>query len=81
MVSRRFSGLSQRFIGLVCYDACLQFEGLVRDANLDVIVAKDTILGLEKTESRKRGRTVEDVATAISEGLRDNKRREKQRDS
>lgn len=43
-------------------------------------MAKDTVLGLEKTESRKRGRTVEDVATAMSEGLRENKRREQHRD-
>ena len=32
-------------------------------------VAEDTVLGKEKTEHRKRGLTVEDVATAMGEGL------------
>lgn len=31
-------------------------------------VAYDTILGEEKTERRKRGLTIEDVATAMGEG-------------
>ena len=44
------------------------------------VVADDTILGLEKTESRKRGRTVEDVATTMSEGLREKRRRENYRE-
>ena len=43
-------------------------------------MADDTVLGLEKTESRKRGRTVEDVATAMNEGLVENKRRYNHRD-
>jgi hypothetical protein len=38
-------------------------------------VAEDTVLGEEKTERRKRGRTVEDVAAAMGEGL--DKRRRK----
>ena len=36
-------------------------------------VADDTVLGEEKTERRKRGLTVEDVAECMGEGLR-NKR-------
>lgn len=40
------------------------------------VVARDTILGLEKTESRKRGRTAEDVAICMSEGIQ--KRRKKE---
>lgn len=39
-------------------------------------VADDTVLGEEKTERRKRGLTVEDVATAIGEGLRNKRRKE-----
>ena len=46
----------------------------------DETVAKDTVLGEETTENRKRGRTVEDVATAVSEGLRENKRQRDHRD-
>ena len=37
-------------------------------------VADDTVLGEEKTERRKRGLTVEDVAECMGEGLR-NKRK------
>jgi hypothetical protein len=33
------------------------------------------VLGEEKTERRKRGRTVEDVADAVGEGLRQKKRK------
>jgi hypothetical protein len=32
-------------------------------------VAEDTVLGEEKTERRKRGKTVEDVAEAVGKGL------------
>lgn len=38
-------------------------------ANVYEAVADDTVLGQEKTESRKRGRTIEDVAIAMGEGL------------
>lgn len=38
-------------------------------------VAEDTVLGDEKTGSRKRGRDVEDVASAMAEGLNEKKRR------
>jgi hypothetical protein len=40
-------------------------------------VADDTILGLEKTGNRKRGRTLEDVAVVMGEGL-DAKRKKKE---
>lgn len=33
-------------------------------------VARDTVLGGEKTEARKRGRTAEDVAACMAEGIR-----------
>jgi hypothetical protein len=39
-------------------------------------VADDTVLGEEKTERRKRGLTIEDVATAMGEGLRAKRRKE-----
>jgi len=38
-------------------------------------VAEDTVLGEEKTERRKRGRTAEDVAIAIGEGLQAKKKK------
>jgi len=38
-------------------------------------VAEDTVLGEEKTETRKRGRTLEDVALAMGEGLMAKKRK------
>ncbi len=38
-------------------------------------VAEDTVLGEEKAESRKRGRTVEDVAQCVADGLRSKRRR------
>ena len=38
-------------------------------------VAEDTVLGEEKTERRKRGRTLEDVALAMGEGLLAKKRK------
>jgi len=38
-------------------------------------VAEETVLGLEKTEHRKRGRTAEDVALAIGEGLQAKKKK------
>lgn len=38
-------------------------------------VAEDTVLGEEKTERRKRGLTVEDVAGAMGEGLMEKKRK------
>lgn len=45
-----------------------------------VVVADETILGEERTESRKRGRTVEDVAEAVSEGLKGTKRSKEAKD-
>ncbi|KAE8441156.1 hypothetical protein EG329_005812 [Mollisiaceae sp. DMI_Dod_QoI] len=38
-------------------------------------VAEDTVLGEEKTERRKRGRTREDVALAMGEGLREKRKK------
>lgn len=38
-------------------------------------VADESVLGEEKTETRKRGLTVEDVAEAMSEGLRGKRRK------
>jgi hypothetical protein len=32
-------------------------------------VADETVLGEERTEQRKRGRTIDDVAAAVGEGL------------
>ena len=46
-------------------------------ADIYDVVAKDTVLGLEKTESRKRGRTAEDVAVCMSDGLRKRSKKEK----
>jgi hypothetical protein len=43
------------------------FKGV---ADLYRFVAEDTVLGEERVESRKRGRTAEDVATAIGEGVK-----------
>ncbi len=42
------------------------FEGV---AGVYRAVSGDTVLGAEKTGNRKRGRTVEDVAAAMAEGL------------
>lgn len=42
------------------------FKGV---AELYRFVAEDTVLGEERTESRKRGTTAEDVATAVGEGV------------
>ncbi|KAG9237588.1 6-phosphogluconate dehydrogenase [Amylocarpus encephaloides] len=39
-------------------------------------VAEDTVLGEEKTERRKRGRTLEDVAEAMGEGLKKRAKKE-----
>jgi hypothetical protein len=39
-------------------------------------IADDTVLGEEKTELRKRGLTVEDVATAVGEGLKAKRRKQ-----
>lgn len=39
------------------------------------VVAEDTVLGEEKIERRKRGRTREDVAAALGEGLKEKKKR------
>jgi hypothetical protein len=44
-------------------------------ADVYYVVSRDTVLGLEKTESRKRGKTAEDVAICMNEGIR--KRRKK----
>ncbi len=38
-------------------------------------IAEDTVLGEEKTERRKRGLTVEDVAKAVGDGLAAKKRK------
>jgi hypothetical protein len=38
-------------------------------------VAEDPVLGAEKTGDRKRGRTLEDVAAAIGEGLEAKRKR------
>lgn len=38
-------------------------------------VAEDTVLGLEKTGERKRGRTLEDVTVAMGEGLKASKKK------
>lgn len=38
-------------------------------------VAEDTVLGEETTERRKRGRTLEDVALVMGEGLMSKKKR------
>ncbi|KAK2628247.1 hypothetical protein QTJ16_002893 [Diplocarpon rosae] len=53
-----------------------EFEGRdgkpgVFDAIAEIyrVIADDTVLGGEKTERRKRGRTVEDVALTVGEGL------------
>jgi hypothetical protein len=43
------------------------FKGV---ADLYRFVAEDTVLGEERVESRKRGRTAEDVASAIGEGVK-----------
>ena len=40
-------------------------------------VADDTLLGEEKTENRKRGLTLEDVATVMGEGLEAKKKKKK----
>lgn len=46
-------------------------KGGIFDAVAEVyrVVADETVLGEEKTERRKRGRTVDDVALAMGEGL------------
>ena len=38
-------------------------------------VAEETVLGEEKTERRKRGTTIEDVAEAMGEGLRSKRKK------
>lgn len=43
------------------------FDGI---AEVYRTVAEDTVLGEERTEARKRGRTVEDVAEAMVEGVK-----------
>jgi hypothetical protein len=48
------------------------FEGV---AGVYRTVAEDTVLGAEKTGDRKRGRTVEDVAAAMGEGLEAKRKR------
>jgi hypothetical protein len=40
------------------------------------LVSRDTVLGAEKTENRKKGRTAEDVAGCVSEGIRKRRKRE-----
>jgi hypothetical protein len=49
------------------------FQGV---AGIFKSVAEDTVLGLEKTGDRKRGRTVEDVAAAMGEGLEAKRKKE-----
>jgi hypothetical protein len=39
------------------------------------IVAEDTVLGQERVGTRNRGTTLEDVAEAVAEGLRERKKR------
>jgi hypothetical protein len=39
-------------------------------------VAEETLLGSEKIGDRKRGRTVEDVATVMAEGLQAKRKKE-----
>ena len=51
--------------GLSCGEAV--FGGI---AEVYRTVAEDTVLGEERTETRKRGRTVEDVAEAMVEGIK-----------
>ncbi|KAK4948664.1 hypothetical protein LTR10_012668 [Elasticomyces elasticus] len=48
------------------------FEGI---ADIYKLIADDTVLGEEKTESRKRGKEVEDVVQCVSEGIAAKKRR------
>lgn len=48
------------------------FEGV---AGVYRALAEDPVLGAEKTEDRKRGRTVDDVAAAMGEGLEVKRRR------
>ncbi|KAK6587390.1 hypothetical protein PZA11_000680 [Diplocarpon coronariae] len=52
-------------------------KGGVFDAIAEIyrVVADDTVLGEEKTERRKRGRTVEDIALAVGEGLTTKKKK------
>ena len=49
------------------------FEGV---AGVYRTVAEDTVLGGEKTGDRKRGRTLEDVAAAVGEGLEAKRKKE-----
>lgn len=49
------------------------FEGV---AGVYRFVAEDTVLGAEKMGVRKRGRTVEDVAAAMGEGLEAKRKKE-----
>lgn len=56
--------------GLECGDTV--FHGI---AELYRFVSEDTVLSEERTESRKRGRTMEDVAGAVAEGVRAKRRK------
>ena len=47
------------------------FDGI---SEIYKLVADDTELGKEKTENRKRGRTVEDVTKCMQEGIRKKRR-------
>jgi len=59
------------------------FEGGSRDgegvfgeiAKVYRSVAEETVLGKEKTESRKRGLTIDDVASAMGEGLKEKRKK------
>jgi hypothetical protein len=47
-------------------------------ADIYKFIAEDTVLGEERTESRKRGRTAEDVADCVREGVKRNKQKSEQ---
>ena len=45
-------------------------------ADIYRMIADDTVLGQERTEKRKRGKTVEDVAGCVVEGLQQKRRKD-----
>ncbi|KPI39459.1 uncharacterized protein AB675_4978 [Cyphellophora attinorum] len=49
-------------------------------AELYRFVSEDTVLGKERTESRKRGRTAEDVAACVAEGVREKRKKAEKAD-
>ena len=56
--------------GLACGEEV--FGGV---AGLYEFVSESTVLGEERVESRKRGRTAEDVAACVAEGVRSKRRK------